>query len=295
MFQKHGESYGDEADPFFAVDYDDVRNPDTGEIHPVVAEHIERAGTYADVSTSGTGIHLIGRGSLPEGVRAIHAELAEDEQFPGAAIEVYDGKRFMAMTGDHVGGTATEATDCQAFIEEFVEEFDVDPVRTTPGALREPEKSRTEIGEIETTDDIQDVFDAIHHTGPRDIWLRSSVTRERPNGDLDLDPPWTASESGTRLGQVGDGWIYRQGDIGLDALQVVALKEAIINTAGDYPRGDVFWRAVDALRDRGAHIPSFDGPTSAEGETRAPVAALPLKQLAQLKPHDRKRFARKRG
>jgi len=45
--------------------------------------------------------------------------------------------------------------------------------------------------------------------------------------------------------------------IGLDALQVVALEEGIITTETDYPSGEDFWAAVEALRDRGAHISEY--------------------------------------
>lgn len=58
---------------------------------------------------------------------------------------------------------------------------------------------------------------------------------------------------------------------GLDALQVVALEERIITDEGEYPTGETFWRAVDALRERGTHIPDYEGPTG-NGE---PFVLLP--------------------
>jgi hypothetical protein len=55
-----------EADPFGFVDGDDVRDPDTGEVHPGFIAILEHLGlTYADVSTSGTGVHAVYRGELP--------------------------------------------------------------------------------------------------------------------------------------------------------------------------------------------------------------------------------------
>ena len=77
---------------------------------------------------------------------------------------------------------------------------------------------------------MQDVLDAIQHTGPCDIRLRSTVTQERSDGTTSMDPTRAQSKSGTRLAQVGDGWVYRKGMVGLDALQVVALEERIITT-----------------------------------------------------------------
>jgi len=49
-----------EADPFAFVDGDDVRDPETGEVHPAFIAILEHLGlTYADVSTSGAGVHAI--------------------------------------------------------------------------------------------------------------------------------------------------------------------------------------------------------------------------------------------
>jgi hypothetical protein len=284
---RNREDYPDEQ--FVLVDYDDARDPDTGEIHPVVREHTERADSYTDVSTSGTGVHIFCRGELPEGVKAIGAELPDDERFPGAEIEVYDSGRYSAMTGDHIVGTPQDTRECQSFIDDLADEFATVAEGTPDQLLCEPEKSKDELADVETTTDIQDVFDAIQHTGPRDIRLRSTVTHERGDGTKSLDPSWAQSKSGTRLAQVGDGWVYRKGMHGLGALQVVALEERIITRVDEYPTGEDFWAAVDALRHRGAHIPEYEPE---EGE---PVSALPLARLMALDPSERKRAARKRG
>ncbi|QOS10430.1 uncharacterized protein HfgLR_01385 [Haloferax gibbonsii] len=277
------------GEQFVLVDYDDARDPDTGEIHPVVREHIERADSYTDVSTSGTGVHIFCQGELPKGVKAIGAELPDDGRFPDAEIEVYDSGRYSAMTGDHIVGTPRSTRNCQSFIDELADEFATVAEGTPDQLLHEPEKSKDELADVETTTDIQDVFDAIQHTGPRDIRLRSTVTHERADGTKSLDPSWAQSKSGTRLAQVGDGWVYRKGMHGLGALQVVALEERIITRVDKYPTGEDFWAAVDALRQRGAHVPQYE---PAEGE---PVSALPLAQLSALDPNERKRAARKRG
>jgi hypothetical protein len=281
------EEYPEET--FLLIDYDDVRDPGTGEIHPTVQEHVQRADSYADVSTSGTGIHIFCRASLPDGVKAIDAELPDAKGYPDAEIEVYDSARFSAMTGDHLAETPSEVTSCQEFVDELAEEFATVAEGTPEELLREPEKTKSELAAVETTTDIQDVFDAIQHTVPRDIRLRSSVTHERGDGSKSMDPSWTQSASGTRLAQVADGWVYRKGMHGLDALQVVALEERIITDESAYPTGEDFWDAVDALRERGAHIPEYE-PADHEA-----VSALPLAKLASIDPSGRRRAAKKRG
>jgi hypothetical protein len=271
VLQQPNNPYDGDPDPFVAIDYDDVRDPDTGRIHPVVREHIERAGTYADISYSATGVHIDGIGKLPEGVRTIDDDLPSHPDFPDAEIEVYDGKRFMAFTGRHIEATPRDVRDCQTFVDELVEEFVTLTESTPDGVVREPEKTAAEIADVETTDEIQDVFDAIQHIGPGDVSLRSPVTEQRSDGSKSRNPSWDPSERGDKLAEFTDGWVLRDGMIGLDALQVVALEERIVSSETDYPSGEAFFQAIEALRERGAHVPEFDGSTQSEDAERVVV------------------------
>jgi putative DNA primase/helicase len=239
------------------VDYDDVRDPDTGTLHPTVREHLTQADSYADVSPSGTGVHLLCRGALPDSVKTIADTLPAADAFPEAKIEVYDSARFVTMTGRHLQATPPDTRPCQALLADLVDTYATVVEGTPDELLGEPATSKAELAALETTDDMQDVFDAIAQIGPTDIRLDSPVTENRNDGSKSRDPAWTTSESGTRLAEVDGAWIYREGMIGLDALQVVALEEGIIRDERTYPQGNDFWDAVDALRDRGAHIPSY--------------------------------------
>lgn len=75
------------------IDLDKVRNPETGEFAIWAQRIIERVRTYAEVSPSGAGIHLIGRGTLSAGARK------------RGSLELYSEKRYFTMTGGHVEGT----------------------------------------------------------------------------------------------------------------------------------------------------------------------------------------------
>ncbi|SEP23224.1 hypothetical protein SAMN04487948_12438 [Halogranum amylolyticum] len=275
------------------LDFDDIRDPVSGEVAPAAAELLERvAATFCEWSPSGTGAHALGGFCLPEGVKSLTIDLSSPD-WPDAELEIYPGRRYTTVTGDHIPGTATATRDIHGIVEEII--------ATRPGVLdaarastpegrpeeltSEPEMSKDDLADIETTAEMQDVFDAIQHTGPSDITLRSTVTHERCDDSKDLDPSWAQSTSGTRLAQVGDGWVYRKGMHGLDALQVVALEERILTSVTEYPSGEDFWDAVDALRDRGAHIPEFE-PESAD-----PVSTLPLEKLDALKDDQRQRAA----
>jgi len=253
----------EEHDPeHVLIDFDYARDAETGEIPGCVLDLVERAGSYADVSTSGTGVHILGRARLPDGVNAVDDVLCEEH---GVEIEVYDSRRFIAMTGEKLAGTPDDALDVQPLVDELAEEYATSTDATPDGMLSRPEKTREEVSQIGTTGDMQDVFDAVQHVRPGDIRLSSTVTNERGNG-RSLDPSWTHSESGTRLWEDADGWVYRKGMHYLDALQVVALEERIITSPGEYPSGEDWNEAVDALRDRGASIPEYTGKTTPSRE-----------------------------
>lgn len=83
--------------PYFGIDLDEVeteikRYLDNDDDDNIVAEFIEIMGSYAEISPSGTGIHIISKGELPEGGRR------------KGNIEMYSNGRFFTMTGKHIGG-----------------------------------------------------------------------------------------------------------------------------------------------------------------------------------------------
>ncbi|MFB6360698.1 MAG: hypothetical protein ABEH59_05190 [Halobacteriales archaeon] len=86
--------------PITVVDFDDIRNPETGEVQGIALELIDRLDSYAEVSTSGTGIHVYVRGTLPECHSPASVPLPD-----GGRIELYDHSRFIASTWEHVEGT----------------------------------------------------------------------------------------------------------------------------------------------------------------------------------------------
>lgn len=238
------------------IDFDNVRNPDTGALHFTVERLLEDADTYAQVSTSGTGYHFVGRARLPDDVKSIEHDLTPHKEFDEASVEVYDNGRYIAFTGSHVEGSPDDTHDVQELIDDIVSAADTEQ-STSSTEPREPKKSRDELADVDTTHDMDDVLDAIDQVRPSDIRLRSEVTADRADGSKDIDPSWAKSESGTRLAQLDDGWIYRKGMVALDAVQVVALEERIITSETEYPSGEDWWNTVEELRDRGAHIPEY--------------------------------------
>jgi putative DNA primase/helicase len=86
------------GDSWLGIDWDDVRDLDTGEWKPGILEEIKSVGSYAEVSPSGTGAHVIARGEKP-GPRC---------RAKGEVHEIYDSGRYFTVTGDHIRGAPDE-------------------------------------------------------------------------------------------------------------------------------------------------------------------------------------------
>jgi primase-polymerase (primpol)-like protein len=81
-------------DPFTGVDLDKCRDPETGVIAPWALEIVEKLNSYAEISPSGRGLHIIVFGVLPPGNRIV------DD------VEMYDDRRFFTITGNLLPGIA---------------------------------------------------------------------------------------------------------------------------------------------------------------------------------------------
>lgn len=259
ILQNQDEPYREPADKFMLVDFDDVRDPETGDMHPVARRYINQADTYGDISTSETGAHLIGYGSLPEGVRTIQDDLPDHDDFPDAEIEVYDGKRFTAMTGYHIESTPNDVYPIVEFVEMLADKYATESATETKSYDLE-DVDNAEYDDMDLTDELDELSRAIDSVTPRDIRLRSEETNVRGSGVIDYDPSYRNSSSGAGLAWFNERgvWCDRDGLHYMDALKLVAVEEGIVSTpAGDYPSGEDYWKAVERLRERGANIPRF--------------------------------------
>jgi len=75
------------GDGFVGIDLDKCRHAETGAIEPWATEIIGLLDGFTEVSVSGTGVHIICRGTLPPGGRR------------KGQVEMYDAARFFVMTG----------------------------------------------------------------------------------------------------------------------------------------------------------------------------------------------------
>ena len=75
---------------------------------------VERCGSYAELSISGKGVHILLHGKLP-GERG--------RRNKAAAVEIYIGRRFFIVTGQQLDGTPREIMENQAAGNSILDEF----------------------------------------------------------------------------------------------------------------------------------------------------------------------------
>ncbi len=78
---------------FMGIDLHKCRDPKTGTIEPWVMEIVREIASYAEVSPSGTGIHILLAGELRELKYGRHRI---------GKIEIHDRDRYFCVTGDHI-------------------------------------------------------------------------------------------------------------------------------------------------------------------------------------------------
>ncbi|WP_232703505.1 hypothetical protein [Halobacterium wangiae] len=319
-------------DPYVYVDGDDVRDPETSDIHPAFVATLEHLGlTYADISQSDAGAHAIYRGELPDGVKQAAWQLDDapwgaNDDLP--SIEIYPGKRVCVMTGHHVPGTPTEVREWNAdVLKPLLEANDEVATRQREDLSTarddydlddyEPGATTT----VETADEIRDVFAALDRIDARAVAERTIVhswndDASTSEGKRALVPIWGKSSNGTA--NIVDERIW-QDTGGYGGPVVMALIDiGKMRPSDASPRaasGQLWWEGIEHLRSLGFDIPEFNPSEYADAHDRddvhplleaaidsdgedvgaEPVSALPIGQLDHLTQPERKRAAKKRG
>lgn len=90
-------------DPFTGIDLDHALS-DAGELEPWARPIVGKFASYTELSPSRTGLHIIIRGTVPDGqghrVDLKKTPLWIEGAHPEAAIEMYSSGRFFTMTGE---------------------------------------------------------------------------------------------------------------------------------------------------------------------------------------------------
>jgi len=101
-------------DPYVFIDIDHCRNPSSGEFDPDVEDLISAFGSYAEISPSGTGVHILTKGEKP-GIQG--------QGDKNGGFEIYDNSRYFTVTGQHIAVSPLAIEECQEEIDSFYARF----------------------------------------------------------------------------------------------------------------------------------------------------------------------------
>jgi len=262
-------------DPFSFVDGDDVRDPETGAVHPAFVDILNRFGlTYADVSTSGSGVHANYKGELPNEIP--EAKWVLDDEPWGTnddlpAIEIYSNTHVCVTTGERVPGSADD-----------VREWDADAVRDVldeAGELRQTATDRADFDaddyepEVtdadETTDEIRDIYHALDRLNAQRV-AEDTIVAEWLEGRTEhrcFRPTWASADyDGTAVYCDEDKFVDTGHRGGYGGPAAMAAIDADLVRDTNCPRdvsGETWFKALAHLRDElGYDIPEFVGEQS---------------------------------
>jgi hypothetical protein len=103
-----------DGDGRVVLDFDNARDPQTGVIDPAVEAWLKWLPSYTEVSPSGRGVHVIGKGEISRAL--IATPLAEGSK---ATVEMYSNERHLTYTGWRIGDQM-QITDCQVGIDKIL-------------------------------------------------------------------------------------------------------------------------------------------------------------------------------
>ncbi len=117
----------DDGFDLVAFDLDKCRDPETGDLTDWARDLVERCDSYTEVTPSGTGLRIIGRG----GLYPAHMKLHRPQ---GGAVEVYArADRYITLTGDQLAGTPDQLADLDEIVLEHLVE--APPAKSEPALL----------------------------------------------------------------------------------------------------------------------------------------------------------------
>ena len=283
-----------EADPFVFVDGDDVRDPETGDVHPGFIAILDRLGqSYADVSTSGAGLHVYYRGDLPGEQTQAKWQLDDEpwgsnDELP--AVEIYSGKHVCLATGDHVAGTPPDvrpwdAEALQDLLEDVGEDDDGhSSLDEFDGGADGAESGEGDAGDDAGRGSSQSPADHVAALDAQDVaektivdtWNGSASTSD---GEQAFIPTWgSPSDNGTANIVNSDFWVDT-GDHGGSGgpIEMAAIDLGILDERHAEPgavTGEDWWQAYEHLQDEGFDLPDRDGDQQHSDYYDAPLGDL---------------------
>lgn len=186
-----------EDDPYCCVDIDKVNT--SLERHAWALGIVERFGTYAEWSVSGNGIHIVGKGQMPDA----DGTPQKGRNNQAKQIEAYSRRRQLTFSGNVIEGTPTEVVDVQEHLD-WLLTAEFKPKESNRTASR----PTVTAGPIASTDRVERIKERMFN-GPRGDQLRRLYAGDA--GDYrkpDGSPDWSSAD----LSLCSGAWYYADGD-----------------------------------------------------------------------------------
>lgn len=197
------------GDPYVGTDLDKCRDPKTGTIEPAAQEIVSTLDSYTEITPSGTGVHIICRGRLPEGRRR------------KGTVEMYESGRYFTVTGQHLAGTPRTLEDRTGTLTALhAKLFGPAPRKTSPPS-KPPSRHTPAAQSIDDTELIDNASRATNGARFSALWAGdTSAYTSASEADLalcNLLAFWTGADAGQmdrlfrQSGLMREKWDERHG------------------------------------------------------------------------------------
>lgn len=261
-------------DPYFCADLDHCREGDgwnalAGGVCALFP------GAYMEVSHSGDGLHIIGRGRVPEGYKT-----------RGPGVECYQNARFIAITG--AGAQGNPDVDCTAGLAQFA------PLHLKPtGAPDDHGDFPWTTEAIEGAKVIEDDRELLHRmltakhsagmiwgdkASPADLWNRNVEALALAFPSTDPKKPFGQSDADGSLAAHLAFWTGKNCERIERLMRASALAREKWDKHGSYLRNTITGACAKVER-------VYTGPKPKPGAADVPQSALPLLTIEQQHEH----------
>jgi hypothetical protein len=176
----HGIGFMFDADgPVVGVDLDDCRDPETGDVDDWAIDIVTTLHSYAEVSPSGTGLHALAFGKIPDG----------GSRKDG--VEMYDEARYFTVTGNHYQRSPSNVNYREDEIEAVHSGY-IESGGRSGGAIQEADlegfdPSKYADGKIEQDTFENDLGETLSEAREQDEDLDAALEELEPGYDLPQD------------------------------------------------------------------------------------------------------------
>jgi len=185
--------------PLMQVDFDDVRDRESGAVSHEVADLVERLGGFCEISQSGEGLHVFVRAALPGGLGKFIADLKDIGE-----IELYDHGRAVGATWDHVNGSPQCVPEAQETVVKIIKEYEDTAQRKRRLGPTDRGNSPNQVGSLDPDhgpddggDDISPYF-RLDIRDVADTGVFTNYRHEAPGSDWDGPHPAHGPQSSDR-------------------------------------------------------------------------------------------------